>query len=304
MVMPTATSTATTHNTCGDDPAVDQNGVSVDVWAPGLRIACGFPGYENGDNPNPPGSPLPAPRPFRFDKNVDHNEGVFGFKVFYRASGDPRGCGDVRVILHQGDAVEGRFVRFHTFQYAMAICDSAGNMRIIDVGGQTDSGGVEDQLADDGNRPMKLMGTPDDFTQRGYLFDIYYNFFDFEEPGAPYAAHINQGFANDGSGVSTFWDAADPHHLQFVCHYINGHDDYSCGHDGSQHALRDLQYEILQPSQTTWCASFDMTRAVNTVVSCGTPGSWQQRVDVGVGPVFEHEGVVHDNRVPGLQYPD
>ena len=33
--------------------AVDQNGVSVDVWAPGLRQACGQFGYENGNDPVP-----------------------------------------------------------------------------------------------------------------------------------------------------------------------------------------------------------------------------------------------------------
>jgi hypothetical protein len=306
---PTATgttvSTPTTHNTCGDlgDGAVDQHGVSVDVWAPGLRIACGFPGYENGDDPMPPGTPLPPPRPFRFDYAVDHNEPVFGFKVFYRHSGDPRGCGDVRAILHQGDAVEGRFVRFHTFQFATAFCDNTG-IHIIDVAGQTDSGGVEDQLNDNGVRPMKLMGTPDDFTQRGFLFDIYYNYFNFDIPGGPgYPSFVHQGFANDSDGISTFWDPNDSHHLQFVCHYINGRDDYSCGHDGSVHALRDLQYGIDAPSQTTWWAFFDPVRGVNTVVPAGTPGAWQMRVDKPI-TIFENGGVSHNNHVPGLQYPN
>ncbi len=108
MVMPTGTMTPA-QNTCGDAPAVDQNGVSVDVWAPGLRIACGYNGYENGDNPMPPGTKMPAPRPFRFDSAIDHNEAVFGFKVFYRPGseapagyGGANGCGDVRTILHQG----------------------------------------------------------------------------------------------------------------------------------------------------------------------------------------------------------
>ena len=119
---PSATSTAgDAGNTCGNvgDGSVDQHGVSVDTWAPGLRIACGFKGYENGDNPMPAGTHLPAPRPFRFDSAVVMHEAPFGFKVYYRKGSEAppgytgaNGCGDVRVIMHQGGSVAGLRLSF------------------------------------------------------------------------------------------------------------------------------------------------------------------------------------------------
>jgi hypothetical protein len=283
-------------NTCGDlgDGAVDQHGTSVDVWAPGLRIACGFSGYENGDDPMPPGTPLPPPRPFRFDAAVDHNEPVFGFKVFYRQT-SPDHCGDVRMILHQGGDTHGFMTQFHTFQFALAVCDSQGNKQIIDVGGQIDTGSLFPRHLPDSERPSgPNRTTADTLSCDGVTTficaTVWYSFFTFGIPDR------QDGWIHLGSLVEnpiTLMNATDPTKAVLT------------GNDGTTTHLRDLQYFVDSGSQATWWVLFDRASGVNKVVPPGTPGAWQNRVDPGIAvSILEHDGVIHAHPVPGIRYPN
>jgi hypothetical protein len=287
------------------DGAVDQNGVSVDVWAPGLRRACGFLGYENGDNPMPAGTLMPPPRPFRFDYTVDHNEAVFGFKVYYRRGseapagfGGTNGCGDVRVILHQGGGVAGFTTQFHTYQYTEVKCDAAGTPHIIDIGGQIDTGTLYLRSLPDSGRPAgpnRL--TADILSCNGVTTficaTVWYSFFNFQLPGA-----TNTGWSHMGFLVENPITLADPNNLS-ANHPGPG--------NGTTTMLRDVQRYIPAHSASDWWCMWNLSHQMNEVVPAGTPGAWQMHVD----PFFTEyqalepsSGTDHPHQVSGIVYPN
>lgn len=307
---PTSTPTGGTGTpaaACHDlgDGAVDQHGVSVDLWAPGLRMACGFLGYENGDNPMPPGTLLPPPRPFRFDAAVDHNEAVFGFKVYYRTGaeapagfGGAGGCGDVRVILHQGGGVSGFTTRFHTYQYSEARCDAAGRVHIIDIGGQIDSGTLYLRSLPDSGRPAGANRLTADIrscngTTTFICATVWYAFFNFQLPGA-----TNTGWSHMGFLVEDPITLADPSDLTAV-HAGPG--------EGTTTMLRDVQRYLPAHATGDWWCLWDLASELNRVVPAGTAGAWPMHVD----PFFSEyqvlepsSGVDHRHPVPGIAYPN
>lgn len=285
------------------DGAVDQNGISVDVWAPGLRKACGFLGYENGDNPMPAGTLMPPPRPFRFDSAVDHNEAVFGFKVFYRRGseapagyGGTNGCGDVRVILHQGGGVSGFTTQFHTYQYTEVKCDATGKAHLVDVGGQIDTGCLDLRSTNtrcDG--PDRL--TADTLSCNGVTTftcaTVWYSFFNFQLPGA-----TNTGWTHMGFLVENPITLADPSNLS-AYHPGPG--------NGTTTMLRDMQRYLPAHTASDWWCMWDLSRQVNAVVPAGTAGAWPMHVD----PYFTEyqalepsSGTDHPHAVSGIVYPN
>jgi hypothetical protein len=296
------------------DGAVDQNGISVDRWAPGLRKACGQFGYENGDNPMPRGTPLPAPRPFRFDYAVDHNEAVHGFKVFYW-NGDSRHCGDMRLIIHQGGAVHGFMTRFHTAQFAMALCDSAGRKRIIDVGGQIDTGSLQlestSEIATAGEVKLtadiaSCSGRPGS-TSGGCETTWYATLF-FDVPGRG-TAGVNVEFT-----VQHPITLADPNDLTAV---IITNSRGVAGWNGAPRILGNwLVFNLWSGSRSTWWTTFDSATGKQVVVPAETPGAWQMRVDGGIASRadgalvancvldFPCDRRTHDTGVAGIVYPN
>jgi hypothetical protein len=303
----TTSATGDAGNTCGDlgDGAVDQNGVSVDVWAPGKRIACSFTGYENGDNPMPAGTHLPPPRPFRFDSAVVHHESPFGFKVYYRKGSEAPpgyqgtgGCGDVRVILHQGGSVAGFTTQFHTYQFALDRCDAQGNHHIIDVAGRIDTGPLYLRSLPDSGRPSG----PNRLTADTRSCDgkttficatVWYAFFNFALPGTSTTGWSHMGFLIENP--ITLYDDANP---------INVH---LTGNDGTTTMLRDNQWYIPAHSTASWWCLFNTVSQVNEVVSAGTAGAWQNYVDPWFSNVQTLEpsyGVDHVHSIAGIQYPN
>jgi hypothetical protein len=305
---PGATSTAgDAGNTCGNvgDGSVDQNRVSVDLWAPGLRIACGFAGYENGDNPMPAGTHLPAPRPFRFDSAVVAHEAVFGFKVYYRKGSEAPpgyqgtgGCGDVRVILHQGGSVAGMTTQFHTFQFALDQCDSAGNHHIIDVGGRIDTGPLFLRSLPDSQRPANAnKTTADTLSCDGkttfICATVWYSFFNYALPGANNTGWSHMGFLVENP--ITLYDDANPLNVHLT------------GNDGTTTMLRDNQWYVPAHSASDWWVLFNTVSQVNEVVSSGTAGAWQNHVDVWFNNVQTLEpsyGVDHAHPIRAIVYPN
>jgi hypothetical protein len=304
----TATSSAgDAGNTCGDigDGAVDQNGVSVHAWAPGKRITCGFAGYENGDNPMPAGTHLPPPRPFRFDSAVMHHESPFGFKVYYRTGAEAPagyqgtgGCGDVRVILHQGGSVAGFTTQFHTYQFALDRCDAQGNHHIIDVAGRIDTGTLYLRSLPASGRPSGPNRLTADTlscnrTTTFICATVWYAFFTFALPGA-----TNTGFSHMGCLIVnpfTVYDDANPSNV-----HLTGFDDTAT-------MLRDNQWYIPAHSTGSWWCLFNTVSQVNEVVSAGTAGAWQNYVDPWFSEVQTLEpsyGVDHAHPIAGIQYPD
>ena len=293
-------------NTCGDlgDGAVDQNGISVDVWAPGLRIACGFPGYENGDNPMPAGTHLPPPRPFRFTSGVVHNEAPFGFKVYYRPGseapagfGGSNGCGDVRVIIHQGGSLHGFTTEFHTYQFAMDQCDAQGNHHIIDVGGRIDTGVLDQRQNPDSQRAQVDRLTATTLSCDGQTSficaTVWYAAFNYALPGASNTGWSHMGFLVENP--ITLYDPANP----MTLHLTGG------GNDGTTTMLRDNQWYVPGHTASDWCASFD--GSLNTVVACGSPSSWSMHVDPYYNEIQVLEpssGVDHFHPIAGIQYPN
>ena len=310
---------------CSDlgDGAVDQNGVSVDVWAPGLRSACGQLGYENGDDPMPAGTPLPPPRPFRFDYVVDHNEAVHGFKVFYW-NGDSRRCGDMRLIMHQGGSTHGMMTRFHTFQFAYAWCDATGNKKIVDVGGQVDTGALV--LHSQPSNPigttsggMRLTADTDSCTGRPgtstNCFVTWYLDFKFQVPNVPaaYGATVTSGISVEFS-VNDPITLADPADLM---HLVLTNSRGATGWDGVSRTLGNwFIYNFASANQATWWTTFDPNTGVQRAVPAGTPGAWQMRVDSGISAPgsgllagncvfgFSCQRRTHDNNVAGIVYPN
>lgn len=306
-VPPTATPTPSGQNTCHDvgDGAVDQHGVSVDVWAPGLRIACGFAGYENGDNPMPAGTHLPAPRPFRFDSVVDHNEAVFGFKVFYRPGseapsgyGGVNGCGDVRVILHQGGAVSGFTTQYHTVQIAMDKCDTQGVHHILDIGGQIDTGCLDLRHNPDSQRCQVDRLTADTLSCNGTTTNVcasvWYAAFGYRVPGGSYDAWHHFGFLVENP--VTLYDVNNPAAVHLT------------GNDGSITMLRDHQFSVPPRSAVSdWWSLWNTTTHVNEVVPAGTPGAWQMHVDnfyYDLTVLEPASGTDHPHPIPGIRYPN
>lgn len=307
---PTSTPTGgagTSAANCHDlgDGAVDQNGVSVDVWAPGLRKACGFLGYENGDDPMPAGTLMPAPRPFRFDYAVDHNEAVFGFKVYYRRGseapagfGGTNGCGDVRIILHQGGGVSGFTTQFHTYQYTEVKCDAAGKPHIIDVGGQVDTGTLYLRSLPDSGRPAGPSRlTADILSCNGMTTficaTVWYSFFNFQLPGA-----TNTGWSHMGFLIENPITLADPNNLS-AYHPGPG--------DGTTAMLRDVQRYMPTHNASDWWCMWNLSQQMNEVVPAGTPAAWQMHVD----PFFSEyqvlepsSGTDHSHPVNGIVYPN
>jgi hypothetical protein len=238
------------------DGAIDQNGQSVDVWMPGLRKACGYLGYENGDNPMPPGTPFPPPRPFRI---IEHGEPVFGFKVFYLGADTATKCDDLRIIFHQGDAPGGHTVRYHSMQYAVAHCDANGNyLGYTDVAAYGDTGGVEDVNpllpgGDDGQRPMKLIPTIADAQQR-LVFEVWYvDFFIFDPrlstPGTPTnrafpIVTVRPGF--DVHNTSTYQLTLSDFSLHYTCGLFGAGvpGDPGCQYDGAKRGLSHPTVDI------------------------------------------------------------
>ncbi len=306
----TATATTTTGETngtpaadCHDlgDGAVDQHGVSVDRWAPGLRKACGFLGYENGDNPMPPGTPFDAPRPFRFDSAYDHNEAVFGFKVFYY-KGAANHCGDIREILHQGGGTAGFDTEFHTYQFAYAQCDNeaASTMRIVDIGGQADlgcliaraqfnqtgeacppgstsAGGQGERITADSN-----VCTPSN-TDGANCITSWYPTLTTDSP-------------NGGTfGVETTLVVYDPITLLDRANHSNRIlTNSALGRTDQNGVVRGLSLMLLFNLQSTVSARFsvvwDGNQHKQVVVAAGTPGSWPMRVDGGFHWPSDHPG--------------
>jgi len=308
MVMGTATNTpGDGGNTCGNlgDGAVDQNGVSVDVWAPGLRIACGFPGYENGDNPMPAGTHLPAPRPFRFDSAVVSHESPFGFKVYYRQGseapagyGGTNGCGDVRVILHQGGSVNGFTTQFHTYQFAADQCDAQGNHHIIDVAGRIDTGTLFLRHNPDSERPDGANRTTADTlscdgTTTFICATVWYSFFNFALPGASNTGWSHMGFLVENP--ITLYDVNNPTAVHLT------------GQSGTTTMLRDNQFYMPAHSTASWTCLFNTVTQVNEVVSPGTAGAWTNYVDPWFSEVQRLEpsyGVDHTHNIAGIKYPN
>jgi len=299
-------------NTCGnlsEDPnAHDQNGVPLNVWAPGLRVGCGFAGFENGDDPMPAGTHLPQPRPFDFDRAVVANESAFGFKVYYRKGSEgpagfqgTGGCGDVRVILHQGGSVHGFTTQYHTYQFATDVCDSAGNHHIIDVGGRIDTGCFQPRKDD----PQRC-GPPDRVTADTLSCDgktkflcatVWYGRFQYQIQGGNYNAFSNMGFLVENP--ITLYDPNCP-----TCiHLANG--------DGTTTMLRDNQFAVPASNHpATWWAKFNATTGINEIVPAGTAGAWQMYVDPWFGASGEFKqlepayGVDHPHPVAGVKYPN
>jgi len=299
MIPSTATAVAVNNGTpaaqCHDlgDGAVDQHGVSVDVWAPGLRQACGFLGYENGDNPMPSGTPFDAPRPFRFDYTYDHNEAVYGFKVFYY-HGAPNGCGDVREILHQGGGTKGFSEEYHTYQVAIAQCSNNADratMHIMDIGGQADLGclltrtefnatGETCQRAHtDGSQGERI--TPDINTCRNAVFGAdcitsWYPTINFSGPNGV------------GGGVETTLIVNDPISLVDPADItrIVKTNDFSAGAAGQYNGVKRgmsllLVYGVSSTTSQRWSSVWDATAHNQVTVPAGTPGAWPMRVDAG-----------------------
>jgi hypothetical protein len=305
---PGATSTVgDAGNTCGNvgDGAVDQHGISVDAWAPGLRIACGFKGYENGDNPMPAGTHLPAPRPFRFDSAVVMHEAVFGFKVYYRKGseappgyGGANGCGDVRVILHQGGSVAGFTTQFHTYQFALDQCDAAGNHHIIDVAGRIDTGPLFLRHNPDSQRPPNANKTTADTlscngTTTFICATVWYSFFNYALPGAGNTGWSHMGFLIENP--VTLYDVANPANVHLT------------GNDGTTTMLRDNQFYVPAHTGACWSTLFNTVSQVNEVVSPGTAGAWTNCADPYFSETQRLEpsyGVDHAHNVPGIKYPN
>ncbi len=311
--------TGTPAADCHDlgDGAVDQHGVSVDRWAPGLRKACGFLGYENGDNPMPPGTPFDAPRPFRFDSAYDHNEAVFGFKVFY-FPGDTDHCGDMRAIIHQGGGTKGFTERFHTFQFAIALCDGARNKQIIDVGGQADTGelGLLSRPIPDGTGrftadTVSCGGRP---TPREGCFTRWYPKIELEVPGGGPDGSTGTGGASVEFQVDRPLTLADPNDLSRV---VLANDQGAAGWDGASRTVSEwIVFNLKSGSQSTWWTAWDATRQKQVIVPAGTPGAWQVRVDAGIAPRGDGVNIAnclvgfgcqrqqHANPAAGIVYPN
>lgn len=304
---PGATSTAgDAGNTCGNvgDGSVDQNGVSVDTWAPGLRIACGFKGYENGDNPMPAGTHLPAPRPFRFDSAVVMHEAPFGFKVYYRKGSEAppgytgaNGCGDVRVIMHQGGSVAGFTTQFHTYQFALDQCDAQGNHHIIDVAGRINTGVLDQRQNPDSQRAQvdRLTATTlsCDGTTTFICATVWYAALNYALPGAGNTGWSHMGFLIENP--ITLYDVNNPTNVHLT------------GNDGSTTMLRDNQFYVPAHSASSWTCLFNTVSQVNEVVSPDTAGAWTNYADPWFSEVQRLEpsyGVDHAHNIPGLVYPN
>jgi hypothetical protein len=296
-------------NTCGnlsDDPnAHDQNGIPLNRWAPGLRIGCGFQGFENGDDPMPAGTHLPPPRPFDFDNAVVHGESAFGFKVYYRKGSEaPQGyqgtdgCGDVRVILHMGGSVHGFNTQFHTVQIAMDQCDAQGNHHILDIAGRINTGVLDQRQNPDSQRAEvdRLTATTlscDGKTQF-ICATVWYSAFDYQVPGGSWTAWHHFGFLVENP-ISLY----DPSSTNTI---------FPGPGDGTTTMLRDHQYSVPPRSAVSdWWCLFNPATGVNEVVPAGTAGAWQMHVD----PFFNDNtvlepayGVDHPHHISGIAYPN
>jgi len=299
MIPPTASPVAVNNGTpaaqCHDlgDGAVDQHGVSVDVWAPGLRQACGFLGYENGDNPMPSGTPFDAPRPFRFDYTYDHNEVVYGFKVFYY-HGAPNGCGDVREILHQGGGTKGFSEEYHTYQVAIAQCTNNADratMHIMDIGGQADLGCLltrtefnatgetcqrPHSVGSQGERITADTNTCQIATFTAGCITNWYPTINFSGPNGV------------GGGVETTLIVNDPIALVDPADItrIVKTNDFSAGAAGQYNGVKRgmsllLVYGVSSTTSQRWSSVWDATAHNQVTVPAGTPGAWPMRVDGG-----------------------
>jgi hypothetical protein len=238
------------------DGAVDQNGQSVDVWLPGIRSACGFPGYENGDNPMPAGTKFPPPRPFR---SIQATEPVFGFKVFYLGADTATPCDDVRIIFHQGNGPSGRHVQFHSMQYAIVHCDANGNyLGYTDVAGFGDTGGTQDvnpamPNGDTGQRPMKLVPTLPDIQQHE-VFEVWYvNFFVYDPRLSTPSQPTNKGFpivtvrpGFDIHNVATYQNDVNDTGLHYTCAVLGGGlpGNPGCQYDAAKRGLSHPSVDI------------------------------------------------------------
>jgi hypothetical protein len=307
MVMPTTTPTAGDGgSTCtGASSEVDQNGVSVYVWAPGKRTSCAGPGYENGDNPMPAGTHLPAPRPFNFDSAVVAHESPFGFKVFYRPGseappgyGGANGCGDVRVILHQGGTPTGMATQFHTVQIAMDQCDAAGTHHILDIAGRINTGVLDPRHNPDSDRAQVDRLTADTLSCDGkttfVCATVWYSSFDYQVPNGSWQAWYHFGFLVENP--ITLYDVNNPANVHLT------------GNDGTTTMLRDHQYSVPPRSAVgDWYALFNTVTQVNEIVSPGTAGAWQMHIDpwyANVEVLEPASGTDHFHPIAGIVYPN
>lgn len=291
------------------DHAVDQNGISVDIWAAGLRIACGYAGYENGDNPMPAGTRFPAPRPFR---SIDAMEPVFGFKVFYLGADTATPCDDMRLIFHMGDAPGGRHVQFHSMQYAITHCDANGNyLGYTDVAAFANTGGIEDvdntkPNGDDGQRPMKLVPTLADIRNYG-VFEVWYADFFIYDPRLTTAGQpTNKGFpivtvrpGIDINNVGTYLNDVNDTALHYTCGILERGQpgDVGCQYDGAKRGLSHPDVDIYPVGHvagyptgyttTTFCTDlyggFDGACAIQQHVYQGSLYRTTCEADGGVG---------------------
>lgn len=303
----TATVAAANNGTavCTDpgDGAVDQNGVSVDVWAAGARRACGYLGYESGDNPMPSGTLLPAPRPFRFDYTYDHNESVNGFKVFYHTGISGNGCGDVRQILHMGMGTGRYDAPTHTMQIAAVQCtnNDRTTARIIDVAGQGDAGclltkqmhvnnvycsGNQNERLEaaqgdcgTGNANNNTLDANKEYTRGDICWPVWYATVHFDKPSGGTGNFEGSIIVRD---PQTWLDA--PTQVFDANGNVTHTNAYiAAGGEGSARGMNVAYADSFAGgTSATWCAGYDAARRTNTVVACGTPGAWTQRVDSAV----------------------
>jgi len=291
----TATSAnGTTVCTDPGDGAVDQNGVSVDVRAPGVRRACGFMGYENGDNPMPPGTPFDIIRPFRFDSNYDHNEAVYGFKVFYYHGDPTTHCGDVREVLHQGGGTKGFAEEYHTYQVAIAQCSNNADratMHILDVGGQADlgclvtrtefnaTGEICQRTHTPGSQGERI--TADTRTCHTAIagadcITTWYPTISFSGPNGVSGGVETTLIVNDPISL------VDPTDITRVVKT----NDYAAGANGQYNGVKRgmsllLVYGVSSSTSQRWSSVWDATSHKQVPVPAGTAGSWPMRVDAG-----------------------
>jgi hypothetical protein len=122
---------------------------------------------------------------------------------------------------------------------------------------------------------------------------VWYAFFNFQLPGAPYAGWSHMGFLVENP--ITLYDLNSPNTI------------YSGPGDGTTTMLRDNQYDMPDHNASDWWALFNPNTQMNEVVPAGTPGAWQMHVDTWFSnhQVLEPSyGTDHPHHIAGIVYPD